>query len=82
MGYIQRNVSYSYLIILLGKLYTKQESTVRIEFGETDTINIVKGVRQGCILSPLMFRIYAENIMRDSLEDWDGGNQYWRLKGY
>ena len=62
-----------HLIVLLRKLYTKQVATIRTEFGETDTINIGKGVRQGCILSPLLFNIYAENIMRDALEDWDGG---------
>ena len=62
-----------HLIVLLQKLYTKQEATIRTEFGETDTINIGKGVRQGCILSPLLFNIYAENIMREALEDWNGG---------
>ena len=62
-----------HLIVLLQKLYTKQEATIRTEFGETDTINIGKGVRQGCILSPLLCNIYAENIMREVLEDWDGG---------
>ena len=62
-----------HLIVLLKKLYTKQETTIRTEFGETDTINIGKGVIQGCILSPLRFNIYAENIMREALEDWDGG---------
>ena len=62
-----------HLIVLLRKPYTKQEVTVRTKFGETDTINIGKGVRKGCILSPLLFNIYAENIMREELEDWDGG---------
>ena len=62
-----------HLIVLLRKLYTKQEATIRTEFGETNTINIRKGVRKGCILSPLLFNIYAENIMREALEDWDGG---------
>ena len=62
-----------HLIVLLQKLYTKQEATIITEFGETDTINIGKGVRQGCILSPLLFNIYAEKIMRKALEDWDGG---------
>ncbi len=41
------------LIVLLRRLYTNQEATVRTEFGETDNIDIGKGVRQGCILSPL-----------------------------
>ena len=62
-----------HLIVLLRKLYTKQEATVRTEFGETYTINIGKGVRQGCILSLSLFNIYAKNIMREELEDWDGG---------
>ena len=62
-----------HLIVLMRKLYTKQETSIRTEFGETDTINIGKEVRQGCILSPLLFKIYAENIMREALEYWDGG---------
>ena len=56
-----------HLIVLLRNLYMKQEATIITEFGETDTINIRKGVRQGCILSPLLFNIYAENIMREAL---------------
>ena len=62
-----------HLIVLMRTLYTKQEATIRTEFGETDTINIGKGVRQVCMLSPLLFNIYAENIMREALGDWDGG---------
>ena len=61
------------LIVLLKRLYTNQEATVRTEFGETDNIDIGKGVRQGCILSPLLFNIYAENIMREALEEWESG---------
>ena len=62
-----------HLIVLLKRLYTNQEATVRTEFGETDNIDIGKGVRQGCILSPLLFNIYAENIMREALEEWESG---------
>ena len=62
-----------HLIVLLKRLYTNQEATVRTEFGETDNIDIGKGVRQGCILSPLLFNIYAENIMREALEEWENG---------
>ena len=62
-----------YLLVLLRRLYTNQEGTVRTEFGETDNIDIGKGVRQGCILSPLLFNIYAENIMREALEEWESG---------
>ena len=45
-----------HLMVLLKRLYTNQEATVRTEFGETDNIDIGKGVRQGCILSPLLFK--------------------------
>ena len=59
-------------MILLGRLYTNEEATDRTEFGETDNIDTGKGVRQGCILAPLLFNIYAENIMR-KWEEWEGG---------
>ena len=62
-----------HLIVLPRRLYTNQEPTVRTEFGETDNIDIGKGVRQGCILSPLLFNIYAENIMREALEECESG---------
>ena len=62
-----------HLIVLLKRLYNNQEATVRTEFGETDNIDIGKGVRQGCILSPLLCNIYAENIMREALEEWESG---------
>ena len=62
-----------HLIVLLKRLYTNQEATVRTEFGQTDNIDILKGVRQGCILSQLLFNIYVENIMREALEEWVSG---------
>ena len=45
------------LIVFLRKLYINQESTVRKEYGETSNISIGKGVRQVCIISPLLFII-------------------------
>ena len=59
------------LIVLLKRLYSNQEATVRTEFGETDNIDNGKEVRQGCILSPLLFNIYAEHIIREALEEWE-----------
>ena len=50
----------------LGKLYAGQEATVRTGHGTTDWFQIGKGVRQGCILSPCLFNLYAEYIMRNA----------------
>ena len=43
-----------------------QEATVRIGHGTTDWFQIGKGVREGCILSPCLFNLYAEYIMRNA----------------
>ena len=55
-----------HLICLLRNLYAGQEGTVRIGQGTTDWFQIVKGVRQGCILLPCLFILYAEYIMRNA----------------
>ena len=47
-------------------LYAGQEATVRTGHGTTDWFQIGKGVCQGCILSPCLFNLYAENIMRNA----------------
>ena len=47
-------------------LYAGQEATVRTGHGTTDWFHIGKGVRQGCMLSPCLFNIYAEYIMRNT----------------
>ena len=54
----------SHLIILIRNLYTEQQASVRTEHGKTKWFNIGKGVRQGCILSPYLFNLYTEYIMR------------------
>ena len=53
-----------HLTCLLRNLYAGQEATVRTGHGTTDWFQIGKGVRQGCILSPCLFNLYAEHIMR------------------
>ena len=54
------------LTCLLQKLYTGQEATVRTGHGTTDWFQIGKGVGEGCILSPGLFNLYAEYIMRNA----------------
>src|SRR6218665_550310 len=53
-----------HLIQLLKGLYEDQSAVIRTEFGDTDRFKIKKEVRQGCILSPFLFNLYAERIMR------------------
>ena len=50
----------------LEKLYTGQKATVRTRHGTTDCFQIGKGVHQGCILSPCLFNLHAEYIMRNA----------------
>ena len=55
-----------YLTCTLRNLYAGQEATVRTGHGTTDWFQIGKGVHQGCILSPCLFNLYAEYIMRNA----------------
>ena len=55
-----------HLTRLLRNLYAGQEATVRSRHGTTDWFQIGKGVRQGCILSPCLFNLYAKYIMRNA----------------
>ena len=59
---------------LLRNLYAGQEATVRTGHGTTDQFQTGKGVRQGCILSPCLFNLYAEYIIRNAgLEETQTG---------
>ena len=63
-----------HLTCLLRNLYAGQEATVRTGHGITDWFQIGKGVRQGCILSPCLFNLYAEYIMQNTgLEEEQAG---------
>ena len=73
-----------HLTCLLRNLYTGQEATVKTghgtigTIGTTDLFQIRKGVRQGCILSPCLFNLYAEYIMRNSeLDEAQTGIKLW-----
>ena len=63
-----------HLTRLLRNLYAGQEATVRTGHGTTDWFQIGERVRQGCILSPCLFNLYAEYIMRNAgLEETQAG---------
>ena len=63
-----------HLTCLLRNLYAGQEATVRTEHETTDLFQIGKGVHQDCILSPCLFNLYAEYIMRNAgLEEAQAG---------
>ena len=55
-----------HMTCLLRNVYAGQETTVRTGYGTTDWFQIGKGVRQGCILSPCLFNLYAEYIMQNA----------------
>ena len=55
-----------HLTCLLRNLYAGQEATARAGHGTTDWFQIGKGIHQGCILSPCLFNLYAEYIMRNA----------------
>ena len=78
--WIQIDLVFSTLLPLRN-LYAGQEATVRTGHGTTDWFQIGKGVCQGCILSPCLFNLYAEYIMRNAgLEESTSWNQDCREK--
>ena len=65
-----------HLTCLLRNLYAGQEATVRTRNGTMDWFQIGKGVRQDCILSPCLFKLYAEYIMQNArLDESQAGNK-------
>ena len=58
-----------HLTCLLRNLYASQEAMIRMLYGTTDWFRTEKGVQQGCLLSPCLFNLYAEHIMRNARLD-------------
>ena len=70
----------SHLTCLLRNLYACQEATARTGHGTTDWFQIEKGVHQACMLSPCLFNLYAEYIMRNAgLEEAQAGIRIARI---
>ena len=53
-----------HMVQVMMSLYANQEAKVRTEYGDSESFSIGKGVRQGCVLSPYLFNLYSEYIMR------------------
>ena len=72
----ERDGNTDHLTGLLRNLYAAQEATVRTGHGMTDCLQTGKGVCQGCILSPYLFNLHAEYIMRNlGMDEAQAGNK-------
>ena len=74
-----------YLVKCLEDLYNGQTADVETAVGRTMPFKVERGVRQGCLLSPVLFIIYSELIIRNALDGWTdgitiGGRQYNNLR--
>lgn len=58
---------------IIGNLYWNQVANLRVEGEHTDYVKIKRGVRQGCILSPLIFNLYSERIFNEALDGMNKG---------
>ncbi|KAL4113049.1 hypothetical protein QTP88_016750 [Uroleucon formosanum] len=54
-------------------LYAGSKAVIRAQDAVSDQFQPTKGVRQGCILSPILFNIYSEAVLREALQEWNGG---------
>lgn len=58
---------------IIAELYWRQTADVKVGDALSESVSIKKGVRQGCVLSPLLFNLYAENIFKEALDESSGG---------
>ncbi len=66
-----------YLVEWLKDLYQNQTAEAETAVGRTGPFSDQRGVRQGCPLSPMLFNLYRELIMRHALEKWEDGIAIW-----
>ena len=59
---------------MIANFYWKQKASVRTNQGESEEIEIKRGIRQGCILSPILFNLYSEFLIEEALSDINGEN--------
>ena len=59
-----------HLIRLITNLYVSQAACVRTTYGRSNSVQVTKGVRQGCILSPTLFNLYTDIIMHKALSGY------------
>jgi hypothetical protein len=62
-----------HMIHLIKNLYTGSKVVIRTQDAVSDQFHPTKGVRQGCILLPILFNIYSEVVLREALQEWNGG---------
>uniref|UniRef100_A0A8D8RKC5 Craniofacial development protein 2 n=1 Tax=Cacopsylla melanoneura TaxID=428564 RepID=A0A8D8RKC5_9HEMI len=60
-------------INIITNLYWNQTAVLKIDGEHTDEVQILRGVRQGCVLSPILFNLYSEHIFREALNDMEEG---------
>uniref|UniRef100_A0A8D8SMX4 Craniofacial development protein 2 n=1 Tax=Cacopsylla melanoneura TaxID=428564 RepID=A0A8D8SMX4_9HEMI len=58
---------------IIANLYWNQVSSVKLEGENTNNVQILRGVRQGCVLSPVIFNVYSEHILKEALQDMEAG---------
>ena len=69
------------IITLIGKLCSEQEAAVRLDAELSNSFDVNKGVRQGCILSPYLFSLYTEHVMRNVDDLRAGGSHEPKVNG-